>query len=50
MGCATRSERRISPLPALLHAFLDAGLAPDRFAEGGAPIPTVLAMRARVRA
>jgi SAM-dependent methyltransferase len=35
------------PLPALLHAFLDAGLALDRFAEGGAPAPTVLALRAR---
>lgn len=35
------------PLPALLHAFLDAGLVPERFAEGGEPIPTVLAVRAR---
>jgi SAM-dependent methyltransferase len=35
------------PLPGLLHAFLDAGLAPERFAEGGAPVPTVLAIRAR---
>ncbi len=38
------------PLPALMHAFLDAGLTPERFAEGGGPSPTVLAMRARVRA
>lgn len=35
------------PLPALLHAFLDAGLRLDRFAEGGGPTPTVLAVRAR---
>lgn len=34
------------PLPALLHAFLDAGLVPGRFAEGGAPVPAVLAIRA----
>ena len=35
------------PLPALLHAFTDAGLALDRFAEGGTPSPQVLAIRAR---
>ncbi len=35
------------PLPALLHAFLNAGLTPERFTEGGAPTPTVLALRAR---
>jgi SAM-dependent methyltransferase len=35
------------PLPELLHAFLDAGLSLERFAEGGAPTPVVLAMRAR---
>jgi hypothetical protein len=35
------------PLPELLHAFLDAGLTPDRFAEGGDPTPTVFAIRAR---
>lgn len=35
------------PLPELLHAFLDAGLVPERFAEGGEPTPTVLALRAR---
>lgn len=35
------------PLPELLHAFLDAGLALERFAEGGAPTPIVLALRAR---
>jgi SAM-dependent methyltransferase len=34
------------PLPSLLHAFLDAGLHPDRLAEGGAPTPAVLALRA----
>jgi SAM-dependent methyltransferase len=37
------------PLPELLHAFLDAGLAPERFLEGGKPVPTVLATRARKR-
>jgi SAM-dependent methyltransferase len=36
------------PLPELLHAFLDAGLAFERFAEGGAPTPIVLAIRARI--
>jgi SAM-dependent methyltransferase len=35
------------PLPSLLHAFLDAGLALERFAEGGEPVPVVLAVRAR---
>jgi SAM-dependent methyltransferase len=35
------------PLPGLLHAFTDAGLALDRFAEGGIPTPQVLAIRAR---
>jgi hypothetical protein len=35
------------PLPALLHAFLHVGLVPERFAEGGAPVPAVLAIRAR---
>jgi hypothetical protein len=35
------------PLPELLHAFLAAGLSLDRFAEGGTPTPTMLAVRAR---
>jgi ubiquinone/menaquinone biosynthesis C-methylase UbiE len=35
------------PLPRLLHAFTDAGLTLDRFAEGGTPTPQVLAIRAR---
>jgi SAM-dependent methyltransferase len=35
------------PLPALMHAFLDAGLTLQRFAEGGAPSPIVLAVKAR---
>jgi SAM-dependent methyltransferase len=35
------------PLPELLHAFLDAGLTLERFAEGGNPTPAVLAVRAR---
>lgn len=35
------------PLPRLLHAFLDAGLVPERFAECGEPVPAVLAVRAR---
>src|ERR1700722_6060116 len=34
------------PLPRLLHAFTEAGLALDRFAEGGTPTPQVLAIRA----
>ncbi|OLF18657.1 class I SAM-dependent DNA methyltransferase [Actinophytocola xanthii] len=35
------------PLPDLLHAVLDAGLVLERLAEGGAPTPVVLALRAR---
>ena len=34
------------PLPELMHAFPDAGLILERFAEGGEPIPVVLAIRA----
>lgn len=34
------------PLPELLHAFRDAGLTLERFAEGGQPVPQVLAIRA----
>ncbi|MEU6226989.1 class I SAM-dependent methyltransferase [Streptomyces sp. NPDC047042] len=34
------------PLPELLHAFLDAGLQLTRFAEGSAPTPIVLAVKA----
>ncbi len=37
------------PLPALIQAFLDAGLAPERLAEGGQPTPAMLAVRARKR-
>lgn len=35
------------PLPEVLHAFLDAGLVLERFAEGGSPAPTVLAVGTR---
>ena len=35
------------PLPELLHAFLDAGLSLEQFAEGGEPTPAVLAIKAR---
>jgi SAM-dependent methyltransferase len=35
------------PLPDLFHAFLEAGLTLERFAEGGTPTPAVLAVRAR---
>jgi SAM-dependent methyltransferase len=35
------------PLPSLLHAFLDAGLVLERFAEGAGPVPVVLGVRAR---
>jgi SAM-dependent methyltransferase len=35
------------PLPSLLHAFTDAGLTPERFAEGGGPVPITLVIRAR---
>ncbi len=34
------------PLPSLLGSFVDAGFVLDSFREGGAPIPTVLAVRA----
>jgi SAM-dependent methyltransferase len=34
------------PLPALLHAFLEAGLALERFAEHGVPTPVVMAVKA----
>jgi SAM-dependent methyltransferase len=34
------------PLPELMHAFADASLILERFAEGGQPIPVVLAIRA----
>jgi hypothetical protein len=34
------------PLPALLGPFVGAGFVLDNFTEGGAPIPTVLAVRA----
>ncbi|MGW0434715.1 class I SAM-dependent methyltransferase [Micromonospora sp. NPDC003197] len=37
------------PLPELLHAFLDAGLELDRFTEGGAPTPVMLAIQAHPR-
>jgi SAM-dependent methyltransferase len=35
------------PLPELLHAFGDAGLAFERFAEGGVPTPVMFAIQAR---
>jgi SAM-dependent methyltransferase len=35
------------PLPELMHAFLDAGLRFERFAESGEPTPVALAIRAR---
>jgi hypothetical protein len=35
------------PLPELLRALVDAGLALERFGEGGSPTPTVLAIAAR---
>jgi SAM-dependent methyltransferase len=35
------------PLSDLLHAFLEAGLTLERFAEHAAPTPTVLSVRAR---
>jgi ubiquinone/menaquinone biosynthesis C-methylase UbiE len=37
------------PLPELLHAFLDAGLALDRFTEGGGPVPVMFGVRAAKR-
>lgn len=37
------------PLPEFLQAFLDAGLTFEWFTEGGAPTPTMFAIRARKR-
>lgn len=37
------------PLAELLNLFGDAGLVPERLFEGGTPVPTVLAIRARRR-
>jgi hypothetical protein len=34
-------------LPELMHAFLNAGLTLERFAECGEPAPVVLAVRAQ---
>ena len=46
-GVRARVGATHRPLPELLQAFLDAGLTLERFAEGGAPTPAVLAVRAR---
>lgn len=35
------------PMPELLHAFGDAGLVLERFAEGGHPTPTTFSIKAR---
>ncbi|MBF8189592.1 methyltransferase domain-containing protein [Nonomuraea sp. K274] len=35
------------PLPDLLHGFLEAGLALEGFAEGGTPVPIMLAVKSR---
>jgi SAM-dependent methyltransferase len=48
-GVRARVGATHRPLPELLHSFLDAGLTLERFAEGGAPTPAVLAVRARKR-
>ena len=45
-GVRARVGATHRPLPELLHGFLAAGLALERFAEGGAPTPAVLAIRA----
>jgi SAM-dependent methyltransferase len=49
-GVRARVGATHRPLPELLHGFLAAGLALERFAEGGAPTPAVLAIRARMPA
>jgi SAM-dependent methyltransferase len=46
-GVRARVGATHRPLPELLHAFLEAGLTLERFAEGGAPTPATLAIRAR---
>jgi SAM-dependent methyltransferase len=46
-GVRSRIGATHMPLPDLLHAFVDAGLRPERFIEGGAITPTTLAIRAR---
>lgn len=46
-GVRSRIGATHLPLPDLLHAFVDAGLRPERFIEGGPITPTTLAIRAR---
>lgn len=47
-GLGSRVGRRHVPLPEFLHAFIDAGLAIERFSEfGGTVVPWDLAIRAR---
>lgn len=46
-GVRARVGATHRPLPELLHAFLDAGLTLERFAESGEPTPVVLAVSAR---
>lgn len=46
-GVRSRIGATHLPLPDLLHAFVDAGLQPERFVEGGSVTPTTLAIRAR---
>jgi SAM-dependent methyltransferase len=41
------AARVLRPGGVLLHGFLDAGLTLERFAEGGAPTPVMLAIKAR---
>ncbi|WP_242909809.1 class I SAM-dependent methyltransferase [Actinomadura terrae] len=46
-GVRARVGATHRPLPELMHAFLDAGMTLERFAETGDPTPIVLGVRAR---
>ena len=47
-GVGAKAGATHLPLPSLMHAFLNAGLTPERL-EGGEPTPATLAIRARRR-
>ena len=48
-GVGAKAGATHLPLPSLIQAFLNAGLTPERLAEGGEPTPATLAIRARRR-
>jgi hypothetical protein len=48
-GVGAKAGATHLPLPSLMHAFLNAGLTPERLAEGRRAHPATLAIRARRR-